>query len=67
MSPLWIVPTAVIGLGAVALAALLRGVTEEARALTSEVARFGELHVSLAKVRSEVVRSRAITGDLRSK
>lgn len=67
MSPIWIVPTAVVGLGAVALGALLRGLTEEARALTSEVARFGELHVALAKVRGEVARSRAITDDLRSK
>jgi hypothetical protein len=58
MSPLWIVPTVVIGVGAIALTALLRGAGEEARALTQEVARFGELHVALSKVRAEVARTR---------
>ena len=65
MSPLWIVPTAVIGLGAVALGSLLRGVGEEARALTHEVARFGELHVALSQVRAEAVRSRVTARSLR--
>ncbi|MBW8826394.1 MAG: hypothetical protein JF603_08605 [Acidobacteria bacterium] len=67
MSPLWIVPTAIIALGAVALVSLLRGTRNEARALTDEVARFGELHVSLARVRAEVTRSRALAGDLRKR
>jgi hypothetical protein len=65
VSPLWIVPTAIIALGAVALVSLLRGARDEARAFTAEVARFGELHVSLARVRAEVTRSRTIAADLR--
>ena len=65
MSPLWIVPTTIIALGVVALVSLLRGARDEARAFTNEVARFGELHVSLARVRAEVTRSRTIAEDLR--
>lgn len=65
MSPLWIVPTAVIGLGAVALAALLRAAGDEARALTQEVARFGELHVALSQVRAEAARTRTAARTLR--
>jgi hypothetical protein len=40
--------------GGAAVAALLRGTAESARELTSEIARFGELHAALARVRTEL-------------
>lgn len=54
MSPVWAVPVFVLLLGGAALVALLRGTSESARELGAEMARFGELHVALARLRSEV-------------
>ena len=56
MSPVWAVPVLLVAIGGVALAALLRGTAESARELAAEVARFGELHASLARVHHELQR-----------
>jgi hypothetical protein len=47
--------------------ALLRGTAESARELRAEVARFGELHVALARLRTEVQRSGAVVRDIRDR
>jgi hypothetical protein len=62
MSVLWLVPVAVLVLGTVTIAAMIRGVGQEGRALVAEVARFGEIHLAMARVNDELTRSRAIVG-----
>jgi hypothetical protein len=54
MSPVWAVPFLALIFGGAAVIALLRGTAESARDLRAEVVRFGELHVALARLRTEV-------------
>jgi hypothetical protein len=53
MSPIWAVPLVVLTIGGAAVIALLRGTSESARELVAEIARFGEMHAALARLRSE--------------
>jgi cytochrome c-type biogenesis protein CcmH/NrfF len=53
---LWVVPVMVLLVGAAAMVSVVRQTTDTARELVDEVVRFGELHVALARVRSEIVR-----------
>lgn len=66
MSAVWAVPVVMLLVGGAAVAALLRGTAESARELTSEIARFGELHAALARVRTELEHTGAGVRDLRS-
>lgn len=62
MNPVWLVPVLMVLLGGAALVALLRTTGEAARALRSELVRFGELHVALGRLRAEVqAGGRAVT------
>lgn len=54
MNPVWLVPILVLAVGGAAMVALLRSAGESARELAAEVARFGELHGALARVRTEL-------------
>ena len=54
MSPVWAIPVLVVTIGGLGVLALLRGTAESARELAAEVARFGELHASLSRVRHEL-------------
>jgi hypothetical protein len=67
MSPVWGVPFLVLLVGGAALLALLRGTAEAARELGAEVARFGELHISLARLRTEAQDSSRVVGRLRDR
>jgi cytochrome c-type biogenesis protein CcmH/NrfF len=67
MDLLWVVPLVVLSLGAVTIVALLRGAADDGRALMAEISHFGELHIALARVNQELVRSRAIVDDLRDR
>ena len=53
MSPIWAVPVFVVAIGGLGIVALLRITADSARELGAEVVRFGELHVALARLRSE--------------
>ena len=53
MSPIWAVPVVVLTLGGAGVVALLRGTSESARDLMAEIARFGEMHAALGRLRSE--------------
>jgi hypothetical protein len=44
-------------MGGAALFALVRGTTESARELAAEIARFGEMHVALTRLRTETQRA----------
>jgi hypothetical protein len=63
MSPVWAVPFLAVIFGGAALVALLRGTAESARELGAEVARFGELHVALARLRTDVQTGRQVLHD----
>lgn len=67
MALVWAVPMVVLLVGSVGIAALLRETAGNARELVDEVARFGELHVVLARVRTEIVRGAAAGRDLRNR
>jgi hypothetical protein len=67
MSPLWAVPFLAALFGAAALIALLRGTAESARELGAEVARFGQLHVAVARLRTEVQESNKVVRRLRNR
>jgi hypothetical protein len=54
MNPVWLVPLFVLAVGGAAMVALLRSANESARELAAEVARFGELHGALARIRTEL-------------
>jgi hypothetical protein len=54
VNAVWIVPALVVLLGSAAIVALVRGTSESARELGAEIARFGELHVALARVRDQI-------------
>jgi hypothetical protein len=62
---IWVVPVIVLLVGAVAIVALLRETMGSAKDLGSEIARFGELHVRLARVRTDIVRGADTLRDLR--
>lgn len=65
MHVLWVVPVLTAVIGGVAVATLLRAAVADARDLAREVARFGELHQTVAGLRAELVRSRTTAGALR--
>lgn len=67
MNVVWLVPVLVVLLGGAALAALLRVTAEAARAFGAEVARFGELHVALGQLRTDVQESARTLSDLRER
>ena len=67
MNPVWLVPILVMVVGGAAMVALLRSTTESARELAAEVARFGELHASLARVRTELQQGTATLRDIRDR
>ncbi|MCU1376629.1 MAG: hypothetical protein JWO68_3915 [Actinomycetia bacterium] len=67
MSPVWAVPFLVLLIGGAGLVALLRATAESARELGAEVARFGELHVALARLRTEVQDGGRAVRDLRDR
>jgi hypothetical protein len=67
MALLWVVPVMVLLVGAAAIVALVRPTADTARELVGEVARFGELHVALARVRTEIVRGTNGARGLRSR
>ena len=67
MSPVWAVPFLAVIFGGAAMVALLRGTAESARELRAEVARFGELHVALARLRTEVQGSGQVIRDIRER
>ena len=48
---------AVVAMGGAALFGLLKGTTESARELGAEIARFGEMHAALARLRTETERA----------
>ena len=53
MSPVWAVPVVVATLGGAAVVAFLRGMNESARELAAEIARFGEIHAAVGRLRNE--------------
>ena len=57
MNAIWVVPVVVAAMGAAALFALARGTTESARELVAEIARFGEMHAALTRLRTETQRA----------
>lgn len=67
MSVLWVVPVLAVLFGGAAVAALLRGAATDARELAREVARFGELHQSVAGLRAELVRARSTSASFRQR
>jgi hypothetical protein len=67
MSPVWAVPFLALAIGGAALIALLRGTADSARELGAEVARFGQLHVAIARLRAEVQESSKVVRDLRNR
>lgn len=67
MSAVWAVPFLAVIFGGAAVAALLRGTAESARELRVEIARFGELHVRLARLRTEVQGCRHAIRDIRDR
>jgi hypothetical protein len=64
---LWIVAGVILAFGGVAVASLGRAALADMKALTAEVARFGELHGALGRVHAETARSRVIVEDLRGR
>ena len=65
MNAVWAVPVIMALVGGAAMVALLRGTSESARDLAAEVARFGELHGSLARLRNELQRAGGHVRDIR--
>ena len=49
------------------MVALLRGTSESVRQLGAEVARFGELHVALGRVRTQLLATSRTVRDLRDR
>ena len=67
VSPVWAVPFLAVVFGGAAMIALLRTTADAARELRSEVVRFGELHVALARLRTEVQESGRVARDIRDR
>lgn len=67
MSAVWLVPILVVVFGGTAMVALLRMTRETARQLGAEVARFGELHVALARLRDDAQESARIVSEIRDR
>jgi hypothetical protein len=53
VNPLWAVPVVVLTIGGAGVIALLRTTSESARELGAEIARFGEMHAALARLRTQ--------------
>jgi len=66
MSPVWAVPVVMLPVGGAAMIALLRTTSESARELAAEVARFGELHAALARVRTDLQDTSSNIRDIRT-
>lgn len=64
MNPVWLVPFLAAVLGGAALVALVRSAVASARELGTELARFGELHVSLAALRADLHDSARLVREL---
>ena len=54
-------------MGGAALVALLKGTSESARELAAEIARFGEMHGALARLRAETQRAGETLGRVRTR
>ena len=54
MSLVWAIPFMMALIGGAAVVALVRATADSARELGQEIARFGELHVAVAEVRTEL-------------
>jgi hypothetical protein len=67
MSPVWAVPVFVFAVGGLGIVALLRGTADAARELGAEIARFGELHVALARLRTDAEAGNRRIRDLRGR
>lgn len=67
MTAVWLVPILVLLFGGAAMVALLRVTRESARELGAEVARFGELHVALSRLRDDARASARIVSDIRDR
>jgi hypothetical protein len=67
MSPVWAVPAFVAVIGGLGVVALLRATAESARELGAEIARFGELHVALARLRTDAETGSRQIRDLRGR
>lgn len=67
MNAVWLVPIFALLLGGVAMVALLRTTIDNARRLGAEIARFGELHVARARLRTEAQHSAGTIRDLRER
>ena len=67
MTAVWLVPILVLLFGGAAMVALLRVTRESARELGAEVARFGELHVALSRLRDDARESGRIVSDIRDR
>lgn len=67
MSLVWAIPVVVLLVGSAAAVALVRVTAESARELGQEVARFGELHVVLARVRTELQQGAVHVHDIRGR
>lgn len=67
MTAVWLVPILVLLFGGAAMVALLRVTRESARELGAEVARFGELHVALSRLRDDARESGRIITDIRDR
>ena len=64
MNPVWLVPLLAAIVGGAALVALLRATVGSARELGAELARFGELHASLAALRTDLRESSQVVRQL---
>jgi len=67
VSPLWIVPPAVLLAGLALVLTLLRSVDAESRDARAQLRRFGEVRRALATVRADNERSRASLDALRQR
>lgn len=67
MNAVWLVPIFTLLLGVVATVALLRTAADNARKLGAEIARFGELHGALARLRTEAQHGAGTLRDLRER
>jgi hypothetical protein len=67
VSVVWAVPAFALAIGGLAVVAMLRITADSARELSAEVARFGELHVALARLRTEAQHGGRRVRDLRDR
>jgi hypothetical protein len=67
MSLVWAIPFVVLLVGGAGAVALVRATADSARELGQEIARFGELHVALARVRSEIQQTSVHVQDIKGR